>query len=350
MRCARALAGLVFTLPLVFAACGGGDDDGGDDEATDDTGTDGSAQDQVTWNKDIAPLVAERCGSCHREGGIGPFSVETYDAAAPFAPLMVKRVEAGEMPPWDAVSTDDCEPRFAWRDDPRLSDDEQALLGAWVDAGAPEGDPASAAPVPEPPGQDLADITHRVAPEVGYATSGDSDEFVCFVLDPKIAVDSWITGLHMVPSLLEVAHHGVLTVVPPAGQADILSRVGPDGHFDCFGGVTAPGSYFAGVWVPGAQPFETPEGVGIPLVANSLLVLQMHYHPAGKEHDPDATEVQLRVTEDPPEKQLLFTAVGNIETPPILLPGPDDDGAVEFRIPASVAGHTETMRFPIPIP
>ena len=52
-----------------------------------------------------------------------------------------------------------------------------------------------------------------------------------------------------------------------------------------------------GVWVPGAQPFETPDGVGIPLVADSLVVVQMHYHPAGVEHEPDRTAVQLRVTE-----------------------------------------------------
>ncbi|HWM85023.1 MAG TPA: hypothetical protein VNO33_04275, partial [Kofleriaceae bacterium] len=240
--------------------------------------------------------------------------------------------------------------RYAWRDDPRPSADEQALLQEWADLGAPEGNADQAAELPEVPDLDLADATHTVEPEVGYATSGDSDEFICFVMDPSITQPSWITGLHMVPSLLEVAHHAVLTVVPPEGQADLMSKVGPDGYYDCFGGVTSPGSYFAGVWVPGSLPFETPEGVGIPLVADSLLVVQMHYHPAGKTHEPDATQVQLRVTEEQPEKQLLFTAVGNVEASPILLPGPNDDGGVEFRIPANMADHTETMRFPIPIP
>ncbi len=349
MRRTRALA-LALTLPLIVAAACGGDDDGdGGDETGQDDGSDG-AEPAVTWNKDIAPLVAKNCVSCHQEGGIAPFSLESFESAQPFAELMVAKVESGEMPPWDAVSTDDCEPRYAWRNDPRLDDDEKALLQKWSDDGAPEGDADSAAEVPQVADVDLADATHTVEPEVGYATSGDSDEFICFVMDPKIATNTWITGLHMVPSLLEVAHHGVLTVVPPEGQADLMSRVGPDGYFDCFGGVTSPGSYFAGVWVPGAQPFETPDGVGIPLVADSLLVVQMHYHPAGVEHEPDRTAVQLRVTEEPPAKQLLFTAVGNVEQGPILLPGPNDDGAVEFKIPANVADHTETMRFPIPIP
>ncbi|HTE56937.1 MAG TPA: hypothetical protein VK698_39060 [Kofleriaceae bacterium] len=340
-------------MPLALGACDSGDDDGDDDsgDAGDTDGADdGDGQAEVTWHKDIAPLVAEHCVSCHKPGGIGPFSLEDYASAAPFAGLMAARVEAGEMPPWGAVSTDDCEPRFGWRDDQRLTADEEALLQKWVDLEAPEGDPESATPVPEAPVLDLTDATHTVEPEVGYATSGDADEFVCFVLDPGIDQDTWITGLHMVPSNLEVAHHAVLTVVPPAGQADILAKVGPDGYYECFGGVTSPGSFFAGVWVPGSLPFETPTGVGIPLPASSLLVVQMHYHPAGRTHDPDATKVQLRVTDQQPAKQLLFTAVGNVEAEPILLPGPDDDGAVEFRVPAGIADHTETMRFPISLP
>jgi hypothetical protein len=350
MRLLRALSGLLFTVPLLLSACGG--DDSGDDDSDNPGDTDGNDDggESVTWHGDVAPLVAEHCVSCHKEGGIAPFSLEDYASAKAFAGLMAAKVEAGEMPPWDAVSTDDCEPRYNWRDDPRLDADQQALLQEWADLGAPEGDPDSAEPVPEPPDLELANRTHTVEPEVGYATSGDGDEFICFVMDPSITQDSWITGLHMVPSNLAVAHHAVLTVVPPIGQADLMSKVGPDGYFDCFGGVTSPGSYFAGVWVPGSLPFETPRDVGIPLVADSLLVVQMHYHPAGRLHEPDATQVQLRVTEEAPAKQLLFTAIGNVEAQPILLPGPNDRGEVEFRIPAAVADHTETMRFPISLP
>ncbi len=352
----RALAGLALALPLALGACGGGDDDGEPDDAAGDADDRGDADDgdggaaEVTWHKDIAPLVAAHCVSCHKPGGIGPFSLEDHASAQPFAGLMAARVEAGEMPPWDAVSTDDCETRYDWRDDQRLDADEEALLQAWVDQGAPEGDPETAAPIPEAPELELVDATHEVAPEVGFATSGDSDEFICFVLDPEIATDSWMTGVHMVPSNLEVAHHAVLTVVPPAGQAEIEALVGPDGSYDCFGGVTATGSFLGGVWVPGSLPFETPAGVGIPLPADSLFVVQMHYHPAGRTHDPDATKVQVRVTDEQPPRQLLFTAVGNAPGTPLLLPGPNDQGEVEFRVPAGMADHTETMRFPISLP
>jgi hypothetical protein len=223
------------------------------------------------------------------------------------------------------------------------------MLQAWADDGAPAGDPDQAAPIPEPPGLALDGVTQRVSPPVGYATSGNQDQFVCFVLDPGIATTAWVTGLDLVPSDLSVSHHGVLMAVPPAGQAELDALVGPDGYYDCFGGVGVTGAYFLGVWVPGALPFETPEGVGIPFVAGSRLVLQMHYHPAGKSHPPEKTEVQLRVTTTRPAKQLLFSGIGNAPTAPLLLPDQDDRGVVEFRVPAGVADHTETMRFPVAI-
>ena len=338
-RLARHLLPVLLPAFLAASACGG--------EEAPDADPDGGPDPEVTWHGEIAPLVARHCTGCHSEGGIAPFSLEEYDSARLLAPLMVQKVRAGEMPPWDAVATADCEPRLGWRDDPRPSAEDIELLARWDELGAPEGDPASAAPLPEPPDLELADATHRVTPEVGYATSGDTDEFICFVLDPGIDRASWVTGVHFVPSDLAVAHHAVVNVVPPEGRDALLAQAGEDGVFDCFGGVNAPGSYFLGVWVPGALPFEAPEGVGVPVAADSLLVMQMHYHPGGESHPPERTEVQLRVTDRRPPRQLLFTAIGNAPAAPILQPGPGDDGQVQFRVPAGSADHTEEMVFPI---
>jgi hypothetical protein len=325
---------------LLAAGCGGDDDDVQPDAAPVAT---------VTWHQDIAPLVAERCASCHTPGGIGPMDLTDYETAALYAPMMVAKVEAGEMPPWDAKATDDCSPRFGWREDPTLSADEIELLQTWADEDAPLGDPDTAAPLPEPPAVELSDATHSVAPEVGFGPSGDTDQFICYVLDPGIDNPAWVTGLHVVPSDLGIAHHAVVNAVPPAGLAELDAMTGPDGYFDCFGGVAATGTYFLGVWVPGSLPFEAPEGVGIPFIAGSKLVVQLHYHPAGSTHPPEKSEVQLRVTETRPEKQLFFFAVGNAPSEPILRPGPNDEGTVQFKIPAGVADHTETMVFPIEI-
>lgn len=325
---------------LLASGCSGGDDDS--------SGTDAGPVATVTWHQDIAPLVAEHCTGCHVPGGIGPMDLSDYDTAALFAPMMVSKVKAGEMPPWDAKSTDDCEPRFSWREDPTLSAAEIDLLQTWADEDAPLGDPDSAAPLPEPPATQLVDATHKVKPEVGFGPSGDTDQFICYVIDPGIATPGWVTGLHVVPSDLAIAHHAVVNAVPPSGQDELAAMTGPDGYFDCFGGINVPDTYFLGVWVPGSLPFEAPEGVGIPFVAGSKLVMQMHYHPAGSTHPPERSEVQLKVTDTKPERQMLFIAIGNAPNEASgLKPGPNDNGTVQFKIPANVADHTETMAFPI---
>jgi hypothetical protein len=326
-------------LAVLLAGCGGGDDD--------NAGADAAPVATVTWHQDIAPLVAEHCTGCHVPGGIGPMDLSDYDTAALFAPMMVSKVKAGEMPPWDAKSTDDCEPRLAWREDPTLSPAQIDLLETWVAEDTPLGDPDSAAPLPEPPATELTDATHKVKPEVGFGPSGDVDQFICYVLDPGIATPGWVTGLHVVPSDLAIAHHAVVNAVPPDGLDELAAMTGPDGYFDCFGGVNAPGTYFLGVWVPGSLPFKTPDGVGIPFVAGSKLVVQMHYHPAGSTHAPEKSEVQLKVTETQPARQMLFIGIGNASSEPFLRPGPNDGGTVQFRIPAGMKDHTETMVFPI---
>src|SRR5581483_8890863 len=54
----------------------------------------------VTWYRDVQPLTQEHCQSCHTQGGIGPFSMETYALAKPMAQAMAADVTSGKMPPW----------------------------------------------------------------------------------------------------------------------------------------------------------------------------------------------------------------------------------------------------------
>ena len=60
----------------------------------------------VTWHQDIAPLVAEKCNSCHESEGIAPFAFDSYDSAKSYASIMVHQVETDQMPPWLAEDTD----------------------------------------------------------------------------------------------------------------------------------------------------------------------------------------------------------------------------------------------------
>ncbi|MFZ5480177.1 MAG: hypothetical protein ACOZNI_25665 [Myxococcota bacterium] len=314
---------------ILLAACS--------DDATVSLGGDGP-----TWHADVAPVVAARCGSCHTAGGIAPFAFDTWEEAAALAPAMAAATASGSMPPWGAVETDECAPRYGWKDDARLTDDEKALFAAWADAGAPEGDPAEASEV-EPARGELADADAELVPATPYVTSGKDDEFVCFSLDPGLTERAWVTGVEVVPDDLSVVHH-VVVYSDPNGESAALA--GEDGLYDCFGDADVSDAMVLGVWVPGAFPTSPPEGSGFPVEAGSRVVLQMHYHPAGSAGAPDATGVRLAWTSERPEKTALLTGWGNAwDEGSGLLPGPNDRDAAEFRIPADVAGHTETMTF-----
>ena len=88
-----------------------------------------------TFNKDVAKIVFDNCASCHRRGDVAPMSLMSYSEVRPWARAIKQRVEAREMPPWPA---DPSVGRF--RNAHALTDAQRALLIAWVDGGAAEGE------------------------------------------------------------------------------------------------------------------------------------------------------------------------------------------------------------------
>ncbi len=98
---------------------------------------------QPTFTKDVAPIVQKACQSCHRPGNIGPFSLLTYQDARPWAKAIKQQVVQHNMPPWyidRSVGIHD------FKNDVSLTDKETATIAAWVDAGAPQGNPADMPP------------------------------------------------------------------------------------------------------------------------------------------------------------------------------------------------------------
>jgi mono/diheme cytochrome c family protein len=101
-----------------------------------------SAAENVTFNRDVLPILQRNCQVCHRPGEIGPMSFLTYQATRPWAKAIKAAVVSKTMPPWFA------DPRFGhFRNERRLTEAEIAMLAAWADGGAPEGD-AKDMPVP----------------------------------------------------------------------------------------------------------------------------------------------------------------------------------------------------------
>ena len=112
--------------------------------ATDARGTEVA---DVTFSRDIAPILQRACVRCHRDDGVAPMPLVTYDDVQPYASMIARRTQirdrAGAMPPW-YVEKDIGIQHF--KDDMSLDEREIEALDAWRRAGAPEGDPADLPP------------------------------------------------------------------------------------------------------------------------------------------------------------------------------------------------------------
>src|SRR5262249_22577314 len=97
---------------------------------------------------DVAPLLQDKCASCHVQGGIAPFALTSARDAQPHAAAILQATGLGAMPPWPPSS--DSEP-LVGQDKRLLTADEKDLIARWVAAGAPAGPPVPPAPVARAP-------------------------------------------------------------------------------------------------------------------------------------------------------------------------------------------------------
>jgi len=339
---------------MIAAALFGCDSSSDDSNAGADSSVGGEGhaqQEQVdapdpTWHGHVAPLVAEKCTGCHTEGGIAPFSLTDYEQAKMWGALMVAAVESGTMPPFLATDTEDCVPRHGWEDDLTLTDHQKAMLSAWVDAGAPLGDPAQAAELPVPPSFELTSTDLSLTIPSGVEIGGTRDQFWCFVLDPAVQEDTWYSAVQVTAGNEAVVHH--VTVYEDDNQNLDQERIDA-GVYECFGGVGVSGANLIYAWAPGSIPNHLPEGVAARLLPDTHIIMQVHYHPTGGEAElDDSTRIEFQYFEGTPEYEAEITLLGNYPRPAAyggLLPGPNDRGQIEFMIPAGADAHTETLLY-----
>ena len=329
---------LLAAFPALIAACDGGEDGEGA------AGAGGGPQAEVTFHRDVEPILQKSCLTCHLDGRIGGFSLEAYDDAKDLAGLIASVTASGQMPPWGAKTTDDCEPRFGFVGDLSLTEEEVSTLQAWSSQGAPKGDEADAPPPFVPPPLGLPNKDATLLPNTPGVVEGNADLFECVVYDPALTEEKWVNGVHLIPGNPVVAHHALTFRVD---RADALEQSGGADRYPCFGG--SPGQ-IVHVWAPGGNPFELPNDVGIKLTPDDVLIVQMHYHPTNDTVEEDTSSIELRYADAVPAHQFVVTFPGNAaDAGDGLLPGPNDrTSEPEFFIPAGVSDHTETMEIVVP--
>ena len=155
-------------------------------------------------------------------------------------------------------------------------------------------------------------------PSAPYGTG--TDDYRCFLLDPELERDTWLTGTQVLPGNPEVVHHVILFQVPPeqVEAAEAKDAAEDDEGWTCFGGTgldrfqDVNRSSWIGAWAPGGKESVTKPGFGVRLAKGSRIVMQVHYNLlAGQQ--PDTSAAQLRLAPGTKDHQALST---------MLLPAP----------------------------
>lgn len=226
-----------------------------------------SAGDEVTYCRDVAPILQRRCQVCHRPGQVAPFALLTYHDARHWAATMREVVVQGRMPPWSA------NPKHGtFANDPSLSAAEKRTLLRWIDTGCREGDrrdlPAAATfpdgwTIPGP------DLVVEMPNEFTVPATGVI-EYQYVLVDPGFRTDRWVRAAEVRSSNPAVVHHCNVFLKAP-GNDDPMELHQPG----------KLGSVCLTMGAQGTPPTVYPEGMAKRIPAGWRIVFVMHYQAVG---------------------------------------------------------------------
>lgn len=242
-------------------------------------------QGQVTFSKDIAPILQEKCQTCHRVGEIGPMPLTTYQEVRPYAKVIKQRVVARTMPPWFLDKSVGVQ---HYSNDISLSKDQISTIAKWVDEGAPQGDPKDMPPpkaFPYDAGWQLARILGRqpdlVLEGPDYTVKpGDQDQWFRPVIQVGLTEPRWVEAIEVRPSTKEarmVFHH--ITAGLQQDETNAPKASAKISFSDAAGPAKAPpdGGFMEYAINKNFDVF--PEGTGKLLMPGAYLSWEYHTHP-----------------------------------------------------------------------
>src|SRR5919198_2129240 len=170
----------------------------------------------ATFSKDIAPVFQKACQTCHHPGTSAPMSLMTYDEVRPWARSIQQRVVNRDMPPWHLDKTVGIR---RYKNDRSLRDDEIATIARWVEAGAPQGNPAD---MPKPLTFAPDSEWFIGEPDLKVTTPNDftmyasgPDWWIDQFAEVQLDEDRWIKAMEIKPSNPKIVHHVVVYVIEP---------------------------------------------------------------------------------------------------------------------------------------
>jgi len=260
----------------------------------------------ISYSKEVAPIIQAKCVACHQEGGIAPFKFDSYEVVKSFAPMMLESVMSERMPPYFA------DPHIGtFKNDHALSPEQNKTLIHWLRAGAPRGagpdvlkEQASVAPEwPEALGKPDVIVT---LPSFDVPSAG-TVEYQNMRVDNPFTEDTWLKAIAVKPGARTVLHHVTSNHSPERGAKP----------------AKIPGGS-VGSYTPGAEAQVIAKDAGAPVPGGGKLHFQMHYTTTGKAAT-DRTQVGFYTLKSPPKFIKRSTVIGDFG----------------LKIPANAARHEE---------
>jgi hypothetical protein len=221
-----------------------------------------------TFNEDVFPIVRDRCGRCHVEGGVAPMSLMTHEKGVPWGESIRAELIAGHMPPW---STETAPDRF--RNAQRMSARDLNVLLTWVTGGTPIGN-ADRMPPPVTVERSwklgIPDLVLAIPSERTIAADVQ-DLTEEFTIPTGLTEARWLTAVDVLPGNHTVVRNVSVRLKPAAGSTP---QSGTAGAASQAGALTS--EPLLALWVPGDDPLKSDTG-GFRLPAGAELLVSVHY-------------------------------------------------------------------------
>ncbi len=237
---------------------------------------------EITFTRDIAPIVQENCQICHRESSVAPMSFVTYRDVRRYARRIREQVSRRLMPPYHldvGVGIQDI------KDDWRLAQEDIETIVAWVDAGSPEGDPADMPPPVEWPDRQMWQLEHILGPPDHVIKSKPftvpaegGDTWWRPRVPTGLGEDRWVRAFETRPSFpagRQVVHHAIPR----------LLRLDEEGEYKRIVSLSE--------YAMGKVGEIVPADAGRLLLANDMIEWDAHYYPMGYEVPDDQVELGI---------------------------------------------------------
>ncbi len=271
----------------------------------------------ITFSKDIAPIIYENCTVCHRPGEIGPMALTSYDQVRNWGPTIKYVTGIKYMPPW---KPDKHYSRFLG--ERGLTDEEINKIKEWVDNGMPQGNLADEPPLPEfPEGSQIGKPDLVLSFKEAFTHKGNNrDQYQIFVLPTGLTEDKVLKGIELRPGNRKIVHHA-LFALDETGQALALDAQTPEYGYPGFGGYGVPVTENYPGYVPGAKVRLYAEGMGQKMTAGSNLLIQMHYAPVPVDEQ-DSTIVNIFFADEKEEVNRSVQQAIMLPFAPLIQNGP----------------------------